>query len=140
MRNGVQTPFGQARSPFQRLKLGSDLITNGGFSADSNWSKGAGWTISGGKANKATGSASAISQTVGTGLSYVRVTFTVSGVTAGGVTPRSAGSGAIAGTTITADGTYTQDIEFGDNNILQFLAGATFDGSIDNVIAQEILS
>lgn len=31
--------------------LGSELVTNGTFDTDSNWSKGTGWSISGGKAN-----------------------------------------------------------------------------------------
>ena len=31
--------------------LGPELVVNGGFDTDSDWSKGTGWTISGGKAN-----------------------------------------------------------------------------------------
>jgi hypothetical protein len=31
--------------------LGSELVTNGDFATDSNWTKGTGWTISGGSAN-----------------------------------------------------------------------------------------
>jgi hypothetical protein len=34
-------------------EIGSELITNGDFATDSDWSKGAGWTISGGLANHA---------------------------------------------------------------------------------------
>ena len=32
-------------------ELGSELVTNGDFATDSNWTKGTGWTISGGTAN-----------------------------------------------------------------------------------------
>jgi hypothetical protein len=38
---------------------GSELVTNGTFDADSDWTKGTGWTISGGKANLDTSAAGA---------------------------------------------------------------------------------
>jgi hypothetical protein len=47
--------------------LGSELVTNGDFDTDSNWTKNSGWTISGGKARRdgiAAGGNSPISQTV----------------------------------------------------------------------------
>lgn len=34
---------------FTTLSLGSELVTNGTFDTDTNWNKGSGWTISGGK-------------------------------------------------------------------------------------------
>lgn len=50
------------------------LVTNGTFSADTNWTKGAGWTISGGKLNGlSSGGLSSASQTISlvVGRSYV---------------------------------------------------------------------
>ncbi len=37
------------------LVLGSELVVNGGFATDTDWTKGTGWTISGGSANFASG-------------------------------------------------------------------------------------
>ena len=45
-------------------QIGADLVTNGTFAADSDWTKGTGWSISGGKADYSTG-AGILSQDVG---------------------------------------------------------------------------
>lgn len=45
---------------------GSDVITNGTFAADSDWTKGANWTIAGGAGTYATGAVNAIEQDVTT--------------------------------------------------------------------------
>ena len=42
---------------------GTELITNGTFDTDSDWTKGAGWTISGGVLSKATGSGNSTTAT-----------------------------------------------------------------------------
>lgn len=42
--------------------VGADIITNGGFDADTDWNKGTGWTIGSGVAHHAAGSASVIQQ------------------------------------------------------------------------------
>ena len=57
---------------------GTDLIVNGGFATDTNWSKGSGWVISGGVATWTPGDASYLSQlgTIATGKLY-RLTFTI---------------------------------------------------------------
>ncbi len=46
--------------------LGAELFLNGTFATDTNWSKGTGWTISGGVANKAAGTAGSMSQAIAT--------------------------------------------------------------------------
>jgi hypothetical protein len=49
--------------------VGPELITNGTFDVDASWTKGTGWTISGGKANgDGTGTFTDLSQTIGTTL------------------------------------------------------------------------
>ena len=39
-----------ALSDTDTANAGAEIVTNGDFATDSDWSKGAGWTISGGKA------------------------------------------------------------------------------------------
>ena len=57
---------------------GSELITNGQFTADTDWSKGTGWTISSGAANYAYGSNSKLSQTLALAASTnYRLTFDI---------------------------------------------------------------
>ncbi|MBI5942872.1 MAG: hypothetical protein HY864_00770 [Chloroflexi bacterium] len=45
--------------------LGAELFANTGFDADTNWTKGAGWTISAGKANHAGATAGSLTQAIG---------------------------------------------------------------------------
>ena len=48
---GTKTEFFSGQ--FNLTKIGAEEVTNGDFATDSDWSKGAGWTISGGLANHA---------------------------------------------------------------------------------------
>jgi hypothetical protein len=52
----ITTPTAYAEDYLYSIKpayaLGSELVTNGTFDTDSDWGKGNGWTISGGKANR----------------------------------------------------------------------------------------
>ena len=54
---GVGDPVGLILDKSKGLTLGSELAINGTFDTDTGWAKGAGWTISGGVAQKAGGSA-----------------------------------------------------------------------------------
>lgn len=68
--------------------IGGDKVVNGGFDADSNWTKGAGWTISGGvaTATAATGDLDQIPLPADfAGDDEVTVTYTISNYTAGAV-------------------------------------------------------
>lgn len=67
--------------------LGSELLTNPSFATDSDWTKGTGWSISGGQAVHAAGNTAALSQdiTVTTGEIYL-INVTISGRTAGTIT------------------------------------------------------
>ena len=120
---------------------GAELVTNGDFATDSDWTKGTGWAISGGKAN-CDGSQSAQSNFYQVGIVpiniYYQVTFTAT-VVSGGVTLAIGGSNAQPITT--ASGTYTvySKATSGDSN-LYFSANSTFVGSIDNVSVKEYTS
>ena len=94
-----------------------ELVVNGNFATDTVWTKGAGWTISGGAANGASGSSTNLQQNgilvIG---SWCSITFTLSAVVSGTVTPYAGGSG--VGASIGANGTYTQVIRcVGDTNL-----------------------
>jgi hypothetical protein len=110
----------------------ADLATNGTFAADIDWTKGTGWTISAGKANKAAGVASDLEQTptkIIEGKAYF-VTFTVSSRTAGTVTPK---IGNTSGTARSTNAIFSEYIIAGNDGTIKFSADSTFDGKIDDV-------
>lgn len=115
--------------------LGSDLIVNGGFDADSDWTKGTDWTIGSGVATKVAGTAANLTQTVAplTAGKWYTVTYTIT---------RTAGTlnsliGAFVGPNRAANGTYT-DVMRADTTAFGFAADASFAGTVDNVSAQEL--
>lgn len=109
------------------------LVTNGSFASDANWTKGTGWTISGGTAScdGTQTSDSDLTQaiTLVDGSDYA-VTYTVSGLTAGTITPVVGGT---AGTARSANGTYTETITASSTDELSLRADADFTGSVDDV-------
>lgn len=112
-----------------------NTIQNGTFSADVSWTKGTGWTISGGVATAAS-SSSAISQAPSpyiSGVSYT-LTYTIV-VSSGTLTPSLGGT---AGVTRSASGTYTETIVAGSayinfSSALLSFTGASFSGTLTNV-------
>ena len=116
-------------------QLGSDLVTNGTFAADSDWTKGANWTIGSGVATKTGGAANNLTQTISStaGLWY-RITMDVTR-TAGTLTVSLGTSGTTYA--ITATGTYTFFILAGSSTQTLTLAGdSSFAGTVDNVTAK----
>lgn len=114
--------------------IGSDFesITNGTFDTDSDWTKGTGWTISGGTANKSAGVASDLQQDITsvTGTTYV-VEYEISGRTAGSITPDVGGTN---GVTRSEDGSFEEQIIGGAvDTVFRLEADSLFDGSVDNV-------
>lgn len=113
---------------------GNSLTTNGTFGADTDWTKGTGWSIGSNVATFAghtTTSDLSQNQTVTEDAVYT-VVFTVSSWSAGTIT---AYLGGTAGTARGADGTYTELITCGagEDPKLILRASSTFRGSIDNV-------
>ena len=137
--SSIGTSTEMIQGQFNLTKIGEEEVTNGDFATDSNWTKGTGWSISGGKAN-CDGSQSAQSNFYQVGIVpiniYYQVTFTAT-VVSGGVTLAIGGSNAQPITT--ASGTYTvySKATSGDSN-LYFSANSTFVGSIDNVSIKEV--
>jgi len=124
----------------------SNLITNGGFDTDANWTKGTGWTISGGTAS-CDGSQSAnttlvqqqgvlsVTLDIQVGNAYELI-FTLTR-SAGGITNTEVG-GTTEGTTISSSGTHSKIITASStNDRITFTATPDFVGSIDNVSVTE---
>ena len=111
------------------------LVTNGTFDSDTAWTKGTGWTISGGVANKVAGTASDLYQLFSFDVGKVyAVTFTVSNYSAGQVLPSFTGGTTVSGTARTANGTYTELLTATvGSNRFNIYGNNTFAGSVDNI-------
>jgi len=118
-----------------------ELVTNGDFATDSDWTKGTGVTISGGKANwNSTGNNLGITQGgIGfvVGLFY-EVTYTVSNYVSGSVRVRYPNIAAQS----TANGTYTVIVECTGNLTLYMQGegpvGAPANLSVDNISVKQV--
>lgn len=114
---------------------GVNLLLNGAFNSDSVWTKGGGWSIGGGKASRTnTGSASNLSQAVAfvEGASY-QLTYTVTDLSSGSITPRFIGGTTVSGITRSAPGTYTETlVALAGNATFAFLGSSSFAGGVDN--------
>ncbi len=115
--------------------LGTELVTNGGFDADTDWTKGTGWLITGGVAS-VDGTQTVDSDleqdiTIANGDTY-EITFTISNYVAGTITPV---IGDTLGTARSANGTFTETITAGAgvSPRLQLRANSDGDMDIDNV-------
>jgi len=119
-------------------ELGSELVTNGDFATDTDWSKATGWSISGGLANANTTAYRTLAQNIPIilGKKY-KVVYDVVSFTSGKV---SMTIGADSGILRNAVGTYSEIIEY--NNFYSssgVRSGASgFVGSIDNVSVKEV--
>lgn len=113
------------------LAEGRDVIINGDFATDTIWTKGANWTISGGNATHAAGATADLSQNniIGAARTY-ELTFTVSGRTAGTITPK---LGTTAGTARSTNATFVETIASNGTDLV-FTPTSDFDGNIDDVI------
>ena len=124
-------------------ELGSELVINGTFDTDSNWSKGTGWSISGGSANcdgTQTGSTNLHNSTdIGiVNNKFYKVVYTISNYVSGSIRIKVGNTG--FGVYHTSNGTYTQYLKAVVTTFprAQFNADANFIGSIDNVSVKEV--
>jgi len=81
----VEQPVGLILDKSKSLAVGTERISNGNFSTDTVWSKGAGWTISGGAAQWGGGADAFIQQLITITDGWYKITFTVTGRTIGTV-------------------------------------------------------
>lgn len=113
----------------------ANLSTNGTFAADTDWTKGTGWTIGSGVATHAAGVGGRIYQAVTmTGGDDYRVSFTIA-CTDGEFTPELNGASLVSGTARTASGTYAETLTAPTTPTqLRFLGDYDFDGTLDDVV------
>lgn len=119
--------------------LGAELLTNGRFTSDTDWTKGTDWTISAPLATKTGGTASVLSQSVSVtaGKTY-QLSYTMTR-TAGTLTPRLTGGTTVFDTDRSGGGTYTGIIQANTGNItLEFSADASFAGTVRSVTLKEV--
>jgi len=116
-----------------------ELVTNGDFATNSNWTLGTGVTISGGSANFNGAVNTNIRQDIGliTGKTY-KIVFTVSNYVSGNI-DYNVGGNTRKGE-ITANGTYTDSVVSDSGALLFFQSDQSlgFVGSIDNVSVKEV--
>lgn len=114
---------------------GADVIVNGGFDADTDWTKGSGWSIGGGLASKAPGSATVISQTVEplTPHGWWRHSITVAAVAATVIPTFGGAQGSAMGT-----GSYTEEQRCGSGSGFGYQSTTTFEGTVDNSIVKPL--
>ncbi|MDF1803008.1 phage tail protein [Thalassovita sp.] len=115
----------------------TDLISGGQMDDALSWTLGAGWAIGGGVAQHTAGSADAIGQALSAEAGkYYRIALSVSGRTAGTVTPRMTGGSDRPGADVASDGTHSDRIQaVTGNDTLELLASSDFDGAVDDVTA-----
>ena len=120
--------------------VGDNLVVNGGFNADTDWVKGAGWSIGSGVATHATPNANkSIKQTINLLSGVSLLGFDIPRFVSGSLVPYLGGtfdSGA------TAIGIYNRVIAHGvtPSTIELFSsAGSDFDGDLDNVSVRKLL-
>jgi len=129
------------------LTLGPELVTNGTFDSDTDWTKAAGWTISGGTANFSSGAIfNSIYQTITTvaGLTY-KLSFDCSARTTGTFqifAKNTDDSGALLNSSVSVTSTGSYEFIFTALSTITFFkltpmtsgAGASF----DNISVKEI--
>ena len=122
--------------------LSANLLTNPGFSADSNWNKNSNWTITGGVAVSDGTSTNNINQNL-TGVIQIgktyRVSIDIASLNSGdGYAIRLGDSGDYSETFNTV-GTHTvYQVCTGSNAYLYLNAVGDADGTIDNIVVQEL--
>jgi len=143
------TAWSDARLHSVKTYTGTNLVTNGDFATDSDWTKGTGWTISGGSANcnNTSGSTQDLkteNRILNLGGKTVKIEFTVSNYSGSAsmiVTLEGTGGNDFTG--INANGTYNAyaSIASSSNSIdLLFKASNGWIGSIDNISVKDVSS
>jgi len=122
-------------------QIGSELVTNGSFDTDSNWTKGAGTTISNSNANFVNATDVSLYQNIGTQSGFVKVTFSVTNYSNGTLNVYSGGNQSVGVVNVSANalGNYVVYVNRSGGNVnIIFGSSDSFTGSIDNVSVKEV--
>jgi len=121
----------------EQATLGNDLVINGPFNTDDYWTKGTGWSITGGKAVGVPGSESDIYQSISvTQDEDYEVVVTLSDRTDGTITPKVGGT---EGLSRNKNGPYTERITCGAGAAtIAFEKSSDFNGKIDDVSVKKV--
>ena len=125
----------------QSLTRDVELVTNGDFAQDSNWSKGAGWTIAGGQAVATNISNKNLTQgNLGLqDMATYQITFTMTR-TAGSLVVRFGGTTVVDHEPIEQSGAYTVYLTANNSNDSIVMRGKNgFTGTVDNVSVRRVL-
>jgi len=133
----VSAQSGSIVNKFTGDVLSTDLVTNGTFDTDSDWTKGAGWSISGGTLNASAATATAYQSTILTEDKPYRIIYSITEYTSGTVRVKAGNSG--SGTIRSAAGTYEETLICLSGTNLVFDGITAFTGKIDNVIVYELM-
>jgi len=131
----LETSLDKSEGAFDKF---DNIVVNGNFAADSNWSKGSDVTIASGKLvfDEATSNTDQSLDTTNT-TSY-EITFTISDYSgSGSLKFQFAGTSAVNGTSRTANGVYTEIITTTSNNSRIRFVATDFSGKVNNVIVSE---
>lgn len=139
-------PVGLMLDKSKGLALGSTTVTNGNFESDTAWNKGAGWSISNGKARfDGTGSYSNLGGVVPTSINgkFFKVEFELSDVGTSVTQVRILTSGGLAATVpVIGAGKYSAFVVGSTVNSVgiqtQAATGANYAFSLDNVSLKEL--
>ena len=125
-------------------ELGPELVTNGDFATDSDWTKGDGWSISSGKAVANNVTNNLLSQT---SVSFIanktyKLVYTISDYVSGSVRPQLSGGGNPVqnlNPTINSNGTFTRYfVADAASTNFRFKGFTNFTGKIDNVSVKQV--
>ncbi len=125
-------------------ELGPELVVNGDFATDSDWTKGAGWSIANGKLlGTLSNSTNAYQAKVLEAGKIYQITYEISNYSQGGVRFQFAGGGStVSGTSNFSNGVFTEKLKATVNHtsvrFRSLTTGGGFTGSIDNVSVKQV--
>ena len=117
----------------------TELVTNGGFDTDSDWTLGSNTTIANGALNFSSATSNTDQSLTTTNTKIYKVVFTISNYVSGSVRFRFTGTANVNGISRSTNGTFTQYITATANNSIFRFAANAFNGSIDNVSVKEVI-
>lgn len=139
---GANIAVGSRGSMGGGVRLGADLISNGGFDSDTVWIKGVGWTIGGGVASATNvNTAAALVQGIAIAAATTyKIRIEVSNYV-GGVCQIWLGA-VYSGVEINGNGVFTAEVTTGDplaSSTLSLEGYTNFTADLDNITVKEIL-